>query len=822
MEERKTQAYAVALAGLLRDSGEFARWGGWGEGSPTERGEAFVRQVVPEQWRPWLSSAASAPVVDLAEQLARGGKVSKTTAEPPQLLAVFCNLTADDKTAPAQRYWPLRPLALTEEVIFAGPPQTDPSAVRDAYVALWQGFLADAVKLGRAHQHRENIFVYLENLLLLLQRYTWCVPAAGYHLLPDVSMYDHGRITAALSACLLEQDTTTLAALSKNPRQEQEVALLVGGDLSGVQNFIYTITARGATSALRGRSCYLQLLTEAVARYVLRELELPPTNLLYQGGGNFYLLARPSDKARLSEIQQQVSRVLLAHHRGELYLALGYEALQADDFFAGHIAQQWELLARNQQRAKQRRFAELGAELELVFTLQGTGGTEHGECSVCGREHPDLTENAETGTRKCAPCRDFEALGKDLRAAEFLWLQEVTPATVPENPLTLTPGGWQEVLQAFGLRAGLARRVRDLPAGGDKPQVLLALTDAALDDLEPGPHTVVGRRFLVNVTPTLTQADIAAVPEQVIKSEHLYPDTVKPFSVMELQAQGIARLGVLRMDVDNLGQLFSSGFGEKATLSRIAALSFAVNLFFAGWVAQLAEHINARSAAERGDVLYSIYSGGDDLFFVGAWDAVVELAREIRVALTRFAADHPGIHASAGIALVGGKYPLYQAAVDAGDAEQAAKVYPDKDAVTFLGQTLPWTKFGLEPDCEPGMDTVHGLRHRLDVMTRPQEQGGEGISTALLRRLIRLQMQYETALARRQRSGTDANQAGQAQGIWGPWMWRGYYALKRMAGKKNTPAKQAVEQLADRLHDDHFCGIDWIGLAARWVELLQR
>ena len=814
MEERKTQTYAVALAGLLHASGEFAQRAGWGKGSPAERGAVFVRQVVPEQWRPWLSSAASTPVVALAEQLAKGGETGTLTAEPPQLLTVFCNVTADGKVAPAQRYWPLRPLALTEEVIFAGP-QADPSAVRDAYSVLWQGFLAAAVNLGRVQQHGEHISVYLENLLLLLQRYAWCVPAMS-----DVSLYDHGRVTAALSTCLLEQDSTTLAALAQNPRQEQEVALLVGGDLSGVQDFIYTITARGATSALRGRSFYLQLLTEALARYVLRELELPPTNLLYQGGGNFYLLARPSDKARLVEIQQQISRVLLAHHRGELYLALGYETLQAADFFDGRIAVQWDLLARNQQQAKQRRFAELGAELKLVFTLQGTGGTEHNECSVCGREHPDITEDAETGTRKCAPCRAFEALGKDLRAAEFLWLQEVTPATVPENPLTLTPGGWQEVLRAFGLRAGLARRARDLPAGCDKPQVLLALTDAAVGDLEPGPHTVVGRRFLVNVTPTLTRADIAAVQGKL--TETLYPDTVKPFSVLELQARGIQRLGVLRMDVDNLGLLFEKGFGQQATLSRIAALSFTVHLFFEGWVAQLAEHINARSAAKRGDVLYSIYSGGDDLFFVGAWDAVVELGREIRVALTRFAADHPGIHASAGMALVGGKYPLCQAAADAGDAEHAAKGYPGKDAVTFLGQTLSWAKFGLEPECKPGMDTVHALHHRLDVMTRPKEQGGEGVSTALLRRLIRLQMQYETALVKRQRSGTDANQAGEAQGIWGPWMWRGYYSLKRMAGKEKTAAQQAVAQLAERLHDDHFRGIDWIGLAARWVELLQR
>jgi uncharacterized membrane protein len=40
---------------------------------------------------------------------------------------------------------------------------------------------------------------------------------------------------------------------------------------------------------------YLQLLTEATARYVLRRLNLPITNLIYSGGGNFYLLAGPTD-----------------------------------------------------------------------------------------------------------------------------------------------------------------------------------------------------------------------------------------------------------------------------------------------------------------------------------------------------------------------------------------------------------------------------------------------------------------------------------------------------------------------------------------------
>jgi len=43
---------------------------------------------------------------------------------------------------------------------------------------------------------------------------------------------------------------------------------------------------------------------------------------------------------------------------------------------------------------------------------------------------------------------------------------------------------------------------------------------------------------------------------------------------------GFERLGVLRMDVDSLGDLFKNGFGKNATLTRLASLSFRMSLFF--------------------------------------------------------------------------------------------------------------------------------------------------------------------------------------------------------------------------------------------------
>ncbi len=233
--------------------------------------------------------------------------------------------------------------------------------------------------------------------------------------------------------------------------------------------------------------------------------------------------------------------------------------------------------------------------------------------------------------RKCPPCSSYEALGDELRQAQYLILEEVEvvkPLTVERDR---APDRWQDALLALGLRASLYQRREDIPSSTGNRRTILALSDQALVDqqgklvLTPHNRTAVGRRFLVNVTPTITAKEIADLKRQGVQ-ELPSADSTKPFHALEAQSEGIPRLGVLRMDVDDLGKLFAEGLGQQATLSRVAALSSAVSLFFEGWVEQLAAEQNRQDKqAGTGERLYSIYSGGDDLFFVGSWDAVVEL-----------------------------------------------------------------------------------------------------------------------------------------------------------------------------------------------------
>lgn len=841
----KNDVWSAALAGLLHDIGKFALRAGasssraWDAAAKQEFGYRhalltgeFIERHLPAAWREHVRAAAgnyNRPntlvqyAVTLADRLAAGASAALeedgAAVQPRQLQSIFCSLEMDGERAPEPFYWPLFALRLDEHAIFPGQPKPE-QELRESYKQLWNAFVAGAQQLATAYSAEsagEQVESYLESLLLLLQRCAWCVPSAYDSSLPDVSLYDHARVTAALSALLVsgQQTEENLRQMLANPeKSEQEVALLIGGDLSGVQAFLYTITARGATSALRGRSFYMQLLTEAAVRYVLRRLNLPITNLLYAGGGNFYLLARPADAARLEDIQREIGRVLFKAHRGDLYLSLGTMPLKARDFYEGRISQQWGALTEVLQHEKQRRFACFGSDLAAVFAPEGHGGNLEQSCAVCGSEDPDpKKERREDGeiVRKCRTCASFEALGEDLRNARYLVLSLLDPS-IPERVEAGAPEPYEAALCALGLQAEVKNEVPGAAHGAS--QVIFALNDAALDSLQPRAGRAVGRRMISNVTPLLSQEDYDSLKQKGVK-DLPQPGKIKPFHVLEYQSKGIKRLGILRMDVDNLGRMFSHGFGKNATLSRVASLSFAVSLYFEGWVGVLGDRLNQ----EQNNRLYSIYAGGDDLFYVGSWDVVVELARQVRDNLSRFACSHPGIHASAGIVLVGGKYPLAQAAEEAGRAESQAKALRwvdqakqarEKDAVTFLGRVCPWERFGLEEDDVEGFETVHGMMRYLERREKLH---------SLLRRLIYFQEMYDEEVEKRRKEGRDVNRSGQPQALFGRWNWLAAYTLKRMETPSN---KKDLNILNERLREDDFSSIEWIGLAARWAELATR
>ncbi len=798
MTDELQEVFTAALAGLLHDVGKFSQRAGvqpdatsqaftekdYGRhGAHAKWSIAFIDAHVPEQWRSGLSPVLfhhnpqdrMSKVVALADRLSAAEREGSGDAAAKQLISIFCQI---GEQPPPQMVWPLRDVRLSEDAIF--PRQELPGAdEKAAYRKLWQGF-----ERAVDHLPGDDLPTYVEGMLYAMQRYAWSVPGAFYRSVPDVSLYDHSRTTAALAACLVGFDEPTLDALLSKKPPTDPVALLVGGDISGVQDFIYTITARGAARGLRGRSFYLQMLTEAVARFILRELDLPITNLIYSGGGHFYLLAPVAAADRLKQLRAAISRKLLTHHGGDLYLALGWSELTAGDFQREQFGQAWKAVGEKMNEAKRRRFSELEAKvlIENVFGPLGTGGEATGECQVCHFDGP-VTEDVDSRGEKrriCALCKSLEELGSHLRDTRYLLLAEV-----PANDTRR--GCYYDALESFGLALGLSdargRAVLALPADVQRVTLLAmddagdAAREAARLSARAGYPVAGGVRYTVNVVPRTEKGDIAT------------------FDWLQAQSKGVHRLGVLRMDVDDLGELFLSGMKNEATLSRVAALSSALSLFFEGWLGKLCQMANE----DQGRV-YPIYSGGDDLFIVGAWDALPALASRIREDLARFAAGNPSVHISGGLTLHAGKYPLYQAAQDAEEALDEAKGFRRsgderaKDAFNFLGLTIPWEKY----------DNLERERGALVALA--------DANRAVLRTLLQL---YARATHEGQKRG---------KAYWGPWMWHCAYRLKRMENR-NRRSPELVAQIGrirQSLSKNAFRYIEVLGPAARWAELLTR
>ena len=107
----------------------------------------------------------------------------------------------------------------------------------------------------------------------------------------DISLYDNVKLTAALAGC-------KYFYLKEDEHEDDKEYMLVSADISGIQNFIYTISSKGALKSLRGRSFYLEIISENIIDQILNKIGLCRANLLYSGGGHFYMLLPNTKQVR--------------------------------------------------------------------------------------------------------------------------------------------------------------------------------------------------------------------------------------------------------------------------------------------------------------------------------------------------------------------------------------------------------------------------------------------------------------------------------------------------------------------------------------------
>jgi CRISPR/Cas system-associated protein Cas10 (large subunit of type III CRISPR-Cas system) len=339
--------------------------------------------------------------------------------------------------------------------------------------------------------------------------------------------------------------------------------LLLGGDLSGIQKFIYNIASSKAAKSLKARSKYLVNYIEGVVENVKKNTGATDDNVICLSGGKFYMLLPNTQSVikAISDLKSKFERDLWNDHKGQLSLNIDYVTFQEAS------PDLWKCLADKLTERKNQKYKSLLTDDFDAFFEPGKFNKAVKVCEVTGIE----SEN-------CVRLDDNDN----------------------ESPYVLPS----------------VKRMTEKNGDGK-----------TFKDYADGTY-----------------------------------------------------LGILRMDVDNLGKTF---IAKQKDFSEYSAFSKWLNTFF---IDDLKDICNKYK-----EYVNIIYAGGDDLFAVGRWDKLILFAHDVHSEFAKYIGNE-NLSISGGIAIVGEKFPIAKAAEMAGKAEDAAKDFNNKakNAFNLFGESFSW------------------------------------------------------------------------------------------------------------------------------------
>ncbi|MEM1513406.1 MAG: type III-A CRISPR-associated protein Cas10/Csm1 [Candidatus Thermoplasmatota archaeon] len=610
---------------------------------------------------------------DNLSSMERGEKEGEFNPKNP-LISIFSRIRLENKEVKEKAY-PLTVLRFNE-IVF---PSFDKNNAEDRI----------------PHKSYEKIFddfkyrfplISPDLVLSFLEKETTYIPARTGED-EDISLFDHLKTTCAIASCLYlyHKDELDKDIKEKILDRKEKKYILVSGDISGIQKFIYNITSKGSLRLLRARSFMLEILSEDVTQELLTRLNLSRANLLYCAGGHFYIIAPNTEESikKINELKEQLNEWLLKKFDGELYYAIGWSEISGEEF--NNFSEVWHKIGEILSKEKSQKFKHILTKEPDKLLMESGYEKKKESCKACKKfvERLEEIKKGEEIIRYCEECRRLLSIGENLIKASYI----------------------------------------------------LRFKDAKDYDLElPFSKIKITNKIEENFD-TIFHINSLDPPDEILKmkkeknkKEFIYAPLPLPnyaygtgnLDELAEKATGIKKIGVLRMDVDRLGDIFRRGLPkEKRTISRITNLSRFLNYFFKAYINLLGnlqdknieEIINTnwkigekiKRLAERKERKFVIvYGGGDDLLIVGSWDDVIELAFDINSLFRKYVGENDNITISGSFCIFDEKFPFYKIAQISGEKEKIAKdegknrIWLFERGVNVRGifkESLEWDKF---------------------------------------------------------------------------------------------------------------------------------
>lgn len=681
----------------------------------------------------------------------------------------------------------LRPLSIDKDGFFPSDINSPQDGIsQEKYAVLWKSFKEEFDKLPT-----DTFEGFAESLLNLLKKYTWCIPSNTTDM-SNVSLFDHLKTTAAFADCLyMYKQEKPDDFIYQNQRltliDGVQPVILLGGDLSGIQKFIYNIASRKAAVSLKGRSFYLQLLIDSIIQRIIQHPDIEATlgHVVYSSGGKFYMLLPNTEKVKsaIMELKESIEQELWEQHHGQLVVNMDYvsfaynvggKGIDFEDQKNQEIGLLWKALAEKLTLQKNQKFKNvLLNKYEDFFDVQKVGGNVK-VCAVTGIESDNckaIDTKEKEKTYVLPIVKDQVDLGKTLKDVDYI----VTYRSDDSNKYM------KNRVKIDIHSAGIHNYLFD--------QLELTDEDADFRKITSADTCRVKRINNTDFLATPLKGNGCSYGFQFYGGNEQAQKEGRDKTFEEL-ADG-SYLGVLRMDVDNLGSIFIKGLPEKdKSFSAYSTLSFMLDYFFSGYLNTIREKYK--------DDVNILYSGGDDVFAVGRWDKLIEFAADIRKDFASFVGRND-ISISGGIAIVGDKFPIAKAAELAGEAEECAKKDngAKKNAFNLFGETISWEEeFG------------YVERYKNEFVDLIKE---ENLSKGILHKIKTYALMIKDNKEKKAR-GERTNMS---------YLWHTAYYLSRFmeSHKKNRCVYDFCKNLRDKelLRDSH--NYELMAVAVRWAEI---
>ena len=460
--------------------------------------------------------------------------------------------------------------------------------------------------------------------------------------LSDISLATYSRLTAGFALAIEDyladkncRDYEKVLGQDLEAFYSEKAFLLASFDLSGIQDFIYNIATAGAAKQLKARSLYLDFMGEHIADSLLEKLELTRANLLYVGGGHAYLILPNTEKTRatLASFEAEINQFLVQHFQTGLYVAFGWSPFSANDITTT-LADYRKVYQTTSRMISQKKLSRYDAR--TLLELNQGGKSSQRECAIC-HSVEKLTQHNDQEV--CHICAEMYRFAKEIQEDYYI--------VTKEKGLPIGPG------------ASIRGVSKDELAQEEWTRVYVK--NSYSTDILKATHVFVG--------------------------DYKYDEIDQYAKLSQESGQGIKRLAVVRLDVDDLGAAFMAGFsyqdgGKFNTLARSATFSRSMSLFFKVYINQFAKEKK----------LSIIYAGGDDVFAIGSWQDIIEFTVCLRQNFIKW--TNGKLTLSAGIGLFPDKTPVSLMAQQTGNLEGAAKDN-DKDSISIFDKdyTLKFDQF---------------------------------------------------------------------------------------------------------------------------------